>query len=115
MGTGLILAGAIAPHVDSLSASRVLFIDVSAILGGLAGAAVASPILVGEELSSGENRVWLGSIALGTLTGAVVGTLVTTGENEASVFSWRPYFDVLPGPTGTSAGAASVVGFASTW
>lgn len=115
MGAGLVVAGAIAPHVDALSASRVLFVDVSAILGGLAGAALASPILVGEELSPTEGRIWLGSIALGTVTGALVGSFVTAGEAETPVFSWQPYLDVLPGPHGTSAGATSVVGFRGDW
>jgi hypothetical protein len=115
MGTGLVVAGAVAPHIDSLSASRVLFVDVSAILGGLAGAALASPILVGDKLSPGESRIWLGSIALGTVTGAVVGTLVTSGETDTPMFSWRPYFDVVSGPTGTTRGAVSVTGLAGKW
>lgn len=115
MGAGLVVAGAMAPHVDSLSASRVLFVDVSAILGGLAGAALASPILVGEELSPSENRIWLGSVALGTVAGAVVGTLVTTDETDSQVFSWRPYFDVLPDLAAARAPAVPVVGVAGTW
>jgi hypothetical protein len=115
MGAGLVVAGAMAPHVDSLSASRVLFVDVSAILGGLAGAALASPILVGEELSPSENRVWLGSVALGTVAGAVVGTLVTTDETDSQVFRWRPYFDVLPELAAARAPAVPVVGVAGTW
>jgi hypothetical protein len=108
LGSGLLVAGAIAPRVGSLSSSRVLFIDVSAILGGMAGAALASPILVGEELSADESRIWLGSIALGTVSGAVVGALLTSQESGPAMFSWVPYFDVVP-PLHANKGAGTPI------
>jgi hypothetical protein len=110
LGSGLLIAGAIAPHTTSLSSSRVLFVDVSAILGGLAGAALASPILVGEELSEDESRIWLGSIALGTLSGAVVGTLLTSDEDSPQMFGWQPYFDVVAPAGPRTRGGTPVVG-----
>ena len=79
---GVLALGSLAPMVD-ISASRVLFIDLSAGLGALTGAAVASPlVLVGDDVSQQRSRVWFGSVMGGTLLGAALGTWITRGEHS---------------------------------
>lgn len=112
MGSGLLVAGGIAPVFGRVSSSRVLFVDVSAMLGGLAGAALASPLLVGEELSPQENRLWLGSIAAGAVAGAVVGVVLTRDKPQPAGVNITPFFDVVQTPEGRR---AHVVGFAGEW
>ncbi|HEY3237162.1 MAG TPA: hypothetical protein VGJ84_20755, partial [Polyangiaceae bacterium] len=74
---GVLSAGVLATQVEPL-ASRVLWIDVGASLGGLTGAAVASPLLVIKGQSSlVRNRVWLASIGAGMLSGGVLAWWLT--------------------------------------
>ncbi|MEZ4309638.1 MAG: hypothetical protein R3F14_16505 [Polyangiaceae bacterium] len=62
---------------------RVLSIDLGAVLGGLAGAALASP-LVFEAPNSTETRGWLGAIGGGALLGAGVAFWLTRAPSSAS-------------------------------
>jgi hypothetical protein len=62
--------------------SRVLLVDLSAGLGGLTGAALASPLVFGESVGTTENRLWLSSIALGTVVGAGIGLLVFPNSRD---------------------------------
>lgn len=69
-GVGWLVAAAVAPYVH-LRASRVLTIDLGAVLGGLGGAALASPLLFSEPTEA-KQRGWVGATAGASLLG--VGT-----------------------------------------
>jgi len=74
---GVVLAGALAPIVDA-GPSRVLFVDLSASLGALTGAAVAAPVLlVGDEVSDGRRRVVFASVIGGAVLGGAIGIWIT--------------------------------------
>ncbi len=112
MAAGVAVSGALATQIQAED-SDVLFVDLGAVLGGLAGAAVASPAIVGDRVSSLENRVWLGSIAAGTLAGGLVallftpesgsetanfevvdgGRAVAPHQSNVAELHWRPYFE----------------------
>jgi hypothetical protein len=66
-------------------------------LGALTGAAAASPLLlVREKESATRNRLWLASIAAGTVIGGGIGWLSTrTGGSEKSLKA-SPYFGMEP-------------------
>lgn len=68
--TGVLLAGAAATQIEAPSATDMLFVDLSALLGGLAGAAVGTPVLVSQDPSPLRDRIWLSGILAGTLGGA---------------------------------------------
>ena len=68
-GLGVLVAGATATQVD-ISSSRMLAIDLSVSLGGLSGAALASPLLFVEEPDETHTRLWVGAAALGAVAGA---------------------------------------------
>jgi hypothetical protein len=80
--SGVVLAGALARFTPSQPPSRVLFVDLSAGLGALTGAAVASPLVFGESVGPTRNRIWLSTIALGTFVGAGVGIFTTRGPQR---------------------------------
>ena len=73
---GVLVGGAVATQVD-ISPSRALLIDLSASLGALGGAALASPLLLVDESDPGRTRLWLASAAAGTVAGAVIGWYAT--------------------------------------
>jgi ABC-type Fe3+-siderophore transport system permease subunit len=75
--TGVVLTGALARFTPSQAPSRVLLVDLSAGLGALTGAAVASPLVFGDSVGPTRNRLWLSSIALGTFVGAGIGVFTT--------------------------------------
>ena len=97
-GIGVVTAGALATQVK-VSSSRMLLIDLAASLGALIGAAAASPLLlVDEQQSPTRNRVWLASIAAGTVIGGGIGWLTTRGSSTKDEKSLRtlPYFSMEP-------------------
>jgi hypothetical protein len=99
-GVGVLFAGALATQIQ-ISASRVLMIDLGASLGALTGAAAASPLLLVDENESNNesrNRLWLASIAAGTLVGGVVGWWTTRpgSGGHARTTSLRPSVGLLP-------------------
>jgi hypothetical protein len=69
---GVLTAGTVASQVQVPTASDLLFIDLSALLGGLAGAAVGTPLLV-QERSETRDRLWLSAVIAGTLAGTAAG------------------------------------------
>jgi hypothetical protein len=75
-GTGVLAAGALATQLH-LTSSRVLLVDLGVALGGLAGAAAASPLVFGEQVTPGRNRAWLGAIATGAIAGGTISYFVT--------------------------------------
>ena len=73
---GVLTFGALASQFDVPETSDILFIDLSALLGGLAGAAVGTPLLV-QERSATRDRLWLSAVITGTLAGAALGVVAT--------------------------------------
>jgi hypothetical protein len=73
---GVLTTGAVASQVQVPEASDLLFIDLSALLGGLAGAALGTPLLV-QERSATRDRLWLSTVITGTLVGTGLGFWAT--------------------------------------
>lgn len=82
-GAGVLVGGAVATELD-VSPSRALLIDLSASLGALGGAALASPLLLVNDSNPDRTRLWLGSAALGTIAGGVLGWYATSGAGKTS-------------------------------
>lgn len=105
-GIGVILGGAAATQV-ALSSSRVLFIDLSAGIGALTGAALGSPLLVFKDdldlVTASGKRAWLGLVGGGAVIGAGVGWYLTrhwgARESDGSASSIWPYFSATPAYT----------------
>lgn len=74
-GLGWLAAAAAATQIRA-STSRVLAVDLGAIVGGLGGAALGSPLLFGEP-TAGQQRAWLGATAGGSLIGVGVALYMT--------------------------------------
>jgi hypothetical protein len=79
---GVLVAGTIATQFDVPSSTDVLAIDLSALLGGLTGAALGTPVLVSQEESPARDRIWLSGIMLGTVAGAGLGYWITQSDDE---------------------------------
>lgn len=113
--TGVVLAGAVATQFEVPSSTDLLFVDLSALLGGLAGAALGTPVLVSQDASPTRDRIWLAGVMAGTITGAAVSYWVTQSDEssapptnagigaalpQASGFSLRPQLGWLGMPLG---------------
>ncbi len=70
---GVTVAGALATQLRTPAPTDMLSIDLSALLGGLAGAAIGTPLLVSQDRSDRRDRIWLSGVMLGTVVGAGVG------------------------------------------
>ncbi len=79
---GWLAAAGVATTRVQLSSARVLSVDLGAVLGGLAGAALSSP-LVFDGPTSTETRGWVGAIAGGALLGAGVALFLTRGATPS--------------------------------
>jgi hypothetical protein len=88
--SGLLVAGAVATQFDVPSATDVLFIDLSALLGGLAGAALGTPVLVSQTESPTRDRIWLSGIIAGAITGATLSYWAAESEPAASAPHAQP-------------------------
>ncbi|MBK7579075.1 MAG: hypothetical protein IPI67_02615 [Myxococcales bacterium] len=97
-GAGVLVAGALATQLQ-VASSRVLLIDLGVVLGGLTGAAAASPLVFGEEKTPAKDRAWLGSVGAGFVAGGVVAYLMTEPSERAAEAaeptSMLPYFGVV--------------------
>lgn len=97
-GAGVLVAGAVATQIH-VAPSRVLLIDLGAMLGGLSGAAAASPLVFGKEHTKGKDRAWLGSVGAGMLAGGVLTFFVTEPADHESAMLCRawplPYAGVI--------------------
>jgi hypothetical protein len=81
---GVLTLGALAPTLET-SASRIVFIDLSASLGALTGAALATPLLlVGNDPTQGRSRFWFASVMAGTLVGGALGTYITRNDPDSA-------------------------------
>jgi ABC-type enterobactin transport system permease subunit len=81
---GVLVAGALATQLDVPSSTDVLAIDLSALLGGLTGAALGTPVLVSQDESPARDRIWLSGIMLGTVAGAGLSYWITqSGDDDA--------------------------------
>jgi hypothetical protein len=100
-GVGVVTAGALATQVK-VTSSRMLLIDLAASLGALTGAAAASPLLlVHESEDPTRTRLWLTSIAAGTVIGGTIGWFSTRSapnqpDKPDKPPSAMPYFNVEP-------------------
>jgi len=111
-----VLSAGVAARILELSPSRVLFIDLAGSLGALTGAAAASPFLfvdTNETTSPSRQRLWLGSVGLGSMAGVAVGWALTRGfksprSSHTGLSSLQPF--VIPwGATGTSEPASGML------
>ncbi|MEI9941844.1 MAG: hypothetical protein WDO69_31910 [Pseudomonadota bacterium] len=100
-GVGVLTAGVLATQVK-VTSSRMLLIDLAASLGALTGAAAASPLLLIDEKDEKETqtrtRLWLASIAAGTVIGGSIGWLSTRspGSKDEKPLRAMPYFNMEP-------------------
>jgi hypothetical protein len=101
-GAGVLAAGIVATQVD-ISASRMLLLDLSVSLGGLGGAALASPLLFVEESDATRTRLWLGAVTAGAVAGGFIGWYSTDKDDgQASAVRFLPYATHSPSPHGGS-------------
>lgn len=77
---GVVVAGALATQFEGPSATDMLAIDLSALLGGLTGAALGTPVLVSQDQSPTRDRIWLSGIMLGTVAGAGISYWILRDE-----------------------------------
>jgi hypothetical protein len=94
-GAGVLAAGALATQIR-VSSSRMLLLDLGVALGGLGGAAAASPLVFGEEVTAGRNRIWLGAIAAGALAGGTISYFVTQPSARSAQAQPPPSSTALP-------------------
>jgi hypothetical protein len=110
---GLVGAGATAAFVR-VSPSRVLLVDLGAGLGGLAGAAGASP-LVFRNVTAASTRGFVAATIGGTILGRGVGLFLTRGDGGVPKKALLP-FDAMPtagiiGQSATRTGSIPIYGF----
>lgn len=107
---GVVVGGALATQVD-LPTSRVLLIDLGASLGALGGAAAASPLLiVEEEAHPTRTRLWLSSVALGTVAGGTIAWWLTRGAEHGASLPFVPYAGAWPDGAGRAGAQLGVAG-----
>lgn len=96
-GAGVLVGGILGTQVN-MSPSRVLLIDLSASLGWLAGAALASPLLLSDQADPTRTRIWLVSAGIGTIAGGVIGWYVTAPRKQSphAQLPFIPYANVAP-------------------
>jgi hypothetical protein len=81
----------------------MLVVDLSVSLGGLGGAALASPLLNPEEPDPTHTRLWLGAVAAGAIAGGVIGWYVTDDDgNRRTALHIMPYATHSVSPSGDS-------------
>ncbi len=114
LGAGTVVAGVLATQLTGLPPDRLVYVDLSAFLGGLTGAAVATPVIVGNEVTETETRIWFGSILLGTLAGAGLGYIITEPTSTSSGVRVQPTITQLAPPVEGGQPGWSL-GLAGTW
>ncbi|HTV19555.1 MAG TPA: hypothetical protein VMG12_12805 [Polyangiaceae bacterium] len=101
---GVLIAGALATQLEVPSSTDVLAIDLSALLGGLTGAALGTPVLVSQDESPARDRIWLSGIMLGTVVGAGLSYWITQSEDE-------PAAPAEPSPLGSGVTVMPQIGW----
>ena len=77
-GAGIgVVAGGLLGGLFTVSAQRVLMIDLGAGLGALAGASAASPLVVVKDASPTKTRWFLGAVLSGTVLGGTIAWVAT--------------------------------------
>lgn len=82
-GIGVLLAGALVSQWDAPPASDVMLVDLSAGLGGLAGAAALSPLVFSGEETPDKTRAWLAATLGGLIAGGVVGYFIVDSDDDS--------------------------------
>lgn len=121
-GIGVLVAGAAATQIQ-VAPSRVLLVDLGAMLGTLTGAAAASPLVFGDNKTKGKDRAWLASTAGGTLAGATVSYFLTqprphhAGDDTSTEWAAFPYGGVIGETVDANGGRSPVLGggLRGTW
>ena len=80
-GFGWLATAALATQLR-IPPSRVLTVDLGALLGGLGGAAIGSPLLL-HEPDAARQRGWLAATGGGAIVGATVALIATRGAKKA--------------------------------
>jgi len=116
-GIGVLTAGALATQVK-VTSSRMLLIDLAASLGALTGAAAASPLLLVDEAEDAtRNRLWLASVAAGTLIGGTIGFFSTRGSasKDEKPLHALPYFNMEPANPSRGTRSFMSLGLQGSW
>lgn len=113
--SGVILAGAVATQIEAPSATDMLFIDLSALLGGLLGAAVGTPVLVSQDPSPARDRIWLSGIMAGTISGAALSYWITQSGDARPAAEPAPARGVSVSPRLGWMGMPLGLGFVGEW
>jgi hypothetical protein len=106
--SGVLVAGALATQFEGPSSTDMLAIDLSALLGGLTGAALGTPVLVSQDASPTRDRIWLSGIMLGTIAGAGISYWILSDDTER-----RPRHEAASEP-GSQLSFAPQLGWAGT-
>lgn len=113
-GAGVLVAGAFATQLQ-VAPSRVLLVDLGAVLGGLTGAAAASPLVFGKTKTEAKDRVWLASVAASTVAGAGIALFITRPHAETSGrLQLEPYGGVIGESVGWGGRRAPIYGAGAT-
>jgi hypothetical protein len=83
-GLGWLAAAAVATQVHA-SPLRVLAVDLGIVAGGLAGAGLASPLLVAGKASEGKQRAWAGIAAGSAVAGGVVAAIIARPRRPTKI------------------------------
>jgi hypothetical protein len=116
-GIGVLTAGALATQVK-VTSSRMLLIDLAASLGALTGAAAASPLLLVDETENAtRNRLWLASVAAGTVMGGTIGFFSTrsAASKDAKALHAIPYFNMEPANQARGTRSFMSLGLQGSW
>jgi hypothetical protein len=99
MGYGALagwLLGASSAVVLPVDAGNVLVVDLGMLLGGMAGAAAASPLLI-DDVSADKTRGWVAATAGGLVAGGVVAWwLAWDGDDENAEAAASPWREAVP-------------------
>jgi hypothetical protein len=94
---GWMASAALATQVRPATA-RVVAVDLGALLGGLGGAALASPLVFGEPTPD-QQRAFVGAIGAATLGGGIVSWIVTRTPAKRALKTERSYVDPRAPPS----------------
>jgi hypothetical protein len=88
---GVLVAGTVAAQLPEFPSSTVLYLDLGVVLGGLAGAGIARPVVVGEPVTPSQNRIWITSALLGAAIGGITTYALLPDEAAPTSLLVKPY------------------------